>query len=203
MKDLSKLPISDTINLYIEGDNSAGDYILKKYDTLIKRACREYFYNRQDPMLGFGIDDAFQMARLKILDELKRYDIERCNFPSYIVIDSYRACSRLVRYARAQKRDYTRQAELDAPEYREEVAHIEDATVKLPEQTAIENELMGKVEARIAGLDAVCQAVYQVAMDGRERIYNSRHPLLANWGNSSTQLKLEKVRAAVKGVLED
>lgn len=76
----------------------------------------------KDLMLGFGIEDAFQMARLKILDELKRYDIGRSNFPSFKVINPYRACSRLVRYARAQKRDYTRKAELDTAEYREEVA---------------------------------------------------------------------------------
>ena len=196
---MNHLTIAEIIQLYLSGDNTAGDYIISKYDSLIKRAALDYFSNELDLPIGLGIEDAFQVSRLKVLNDLHRLNLERCPFPHYVISTTHRACSRFIRYAKAQKRDCKRQAEFDEVE----LLTLEDRTIKPPEQEAIENELMNKVEAKISTLDDVCQAVYQVAIEEKEGIYNSRHPLLRNLGNSSTQRKREKVREAVRGVLED
>ena len=182
---------------YLAGDNSAGDAMLTEYEGLIKSTILNY-WGHHDIFMGFSVEDAFQIARLKILQSLKHFDFDKCTFTYFVADSSVWACGRMLRWCPSLKRHHSQQVEYDGAL----AIFIQDNSVEQPYEMALENELFSLVEAEIATLDEVCQAVYQVAIEEKEGVYSSSHPLLENRGNSSTQAKLEKVRVVVRGVLE-
>ena len=139
-----------------------------------------------------------QFARIRILQSMKKLNLEKCAFPYFIKDTTIWACGRFIRYSRSMKRDHKKQIEYD----KILGAFIPDKSVKLTEDMTLEKELLEKVEAEVSKLDEVCQAVYQVAIEEREGVYNSKHPKLKNLGHGSMQIRLEKVRRAVRQVLE-
>ena len=182
---------------YLAGDNMAGDTILQEYEGLIKSTILKY-YGRHDIFMGFSVEDAFQIARLKILQSLKHFDFDKCKFTYFVADSSVWACGRLWRWCSSIKRNYKNQCDYDLTLY----AHIPDNSVKQPDQIALENEFWNIIEQRISTMPADCQAVYQVAIEEREGVYNSNHPLLKKLGHGSMQIRIEKVRKAVREVLE-
>ena len=180
---------------YLAGDNSAGDAMLTEYEGLIKSTILNY-WGRHDIFMGFSVDDAFQIARLKVLQSLKHFDMKRCTFTYFVADSSVWACGRLLRWCSSIKRNYKNQCEYDSAL----ATFIQDDSVKQPYEMALENELFSLVEAEIAKLDEVCQAVYFALISGHSpRGYD--HPLLKTRGGSSVQNKLNKVRCAVREVL--
>ena len=182
---------------YLAGDNSAGDAVLNEYEGLIKSTILNY-WGRHDIYMGFSVEDAFQIARLKVLQSLKHFDMKRCTFTYFVADSSVWACGRLLRWCSSIKRNYRNQCDYDLTLY----AHIPDNSVKQPDQIALENEFWNIIEQRISTMPADCQAVYQVAIEEREGVYNSNHPLLKKLGHGSMQIRIEKVRKAVREVLE-
>ena len=197
MRKLSKVEINNLIGRYTEGDNTAANTILVQYDSLIKSTALDYFNGKLDLQIGWAIEDVIQFARLRILQAMKKLNLERCAFPYFVKSTTIRACGRFIRYTKSMKRDHKKQVEYDGILG----AFIPDKSVKLPEDMTLEKELLEKVEAEVSKLDEVCQAVYQVAIEEREGIYNSSHPLLKKLGHGSMQLRLERVRKAVREVL--
>ena len=180
---------------YLAGDNSAGDAVLNEYEGLIKSTVLNY-WERHDIYMGFSVEDAFQIARLKILQSLKHFDIKRCTFTYFVADSSVWACGRMLRWCSSLKRHHSQQVEYDNAL----AIFIQDNSVRQPYEMALENELFSLVEAKIATLDAVCQAVYHASISGHSpRGYD--HPLLKTRGGSSLQNKLTKVRCAVREVL--
>ena len=198
MRQLSKDEIGELIDSYICGDNNAADTILNQYDALIKSTALDFFDGKLDLQIGWAIEDVIQFARLRILQAMKNLNLDRCPFPHFVKTTTIWACGRFIRYSKSMKRDHEKQVEYD----KILGAFIPDKSVKLPEDEAMEKELLEKVEAEVSKLDEVCQAVYQVAIEEREGVYGSRHPLLKNLGNGSMQIRLEKVRNAIRGVLD-
>ena len=198
MRQLSKDEINNLIGRYSEGDsNAAANTILVQYDSLIKSTALDYFNGKLDLQIGWAIEDVIQFARLRILQAMKKLNLDRCSFPHFVKDTTIWACGRFIRYSKSMKRDHKKQVEYD----KILGAFIPDKSVKLPEDLAIEKELIEKVEAEVSKLDEVCQAVYQVAIEEKEGIYNSSHPLLKKLGHGSTQIRVEKVRKAVREVL--
>ena len=198
MVKLSKYEINNLIWRYTEGDNTAADAILNQYDSLIKSTALDYFNGKLDLHIGWAIEDVIQFARLRILQAMKKVNLERCPFPYFVKTTTIWACGRFIRYSKSMKRDHEKQVEYNGIL----ALFIPDKSVNLPEKMAMEKELIEKVEAEVSKLDEECQAVYQVAIKEKEGIYNSSHPLLKNLGNGSMQIRLEKVRKAVREVLE-
>ena len=181
---------------YLAGDNSAGDAMLKEYEGLIKSTVLNY-WGRHDIYMGFSVEDTFQMARLKVLQSLKHFDMKRCTFTYFVADSSVWACGRMLRWCSSIKRNYKNQCEYDGAL----AIFIQDDSVKQPYEIALENELFSLVEAEIAKLDEVCQAVYYALMSGHSpRGYD--HPLLKTRGGSSVQKKVIRVRQAVRDVLK-
>ena len=180
---------------YLTGDNSAGDAMLTEYEGLIKSTILNY-WGRHDIFMGFSVEDAFQIARLKILQSLKHFDFDKCTFTYFVADSSVWACGRMLRWCSSLKRHHSKQVDYDGTL----AVYIQDNSVKQPHEIALANELFSLVEARIAKLDEVCQAVYFALMSGNSpRGYD--HPLLKTRGGSSLQNKLTKVRKAVREVL--
>ena len=180
---------------YLAGDNSAGDAILKEYEGVIKSAILNY-WGRHDIYMGFSVEDTFQIARLKVLQSLKHLDMTRCTFTYFVADSSVWACGRMLRWCSSLKRHHSQQVTYDSAL----AIFIQDDSVKPPYEMALENELFSLVEAKIATLDDVCQAVYYALISGHSpRGYD--HPLLKTRGGSSVQNKLNKVRCAVREVL--
>ena len=198
MVKLSKYEIGELIDSYLGGNNKSADMILNQYDALIKSTALEYFNGKLDLHIGWAIEDVIQFARLRILQAMKKLNLERCPFPYFVKVTTIWACNRFIRYSKSQKRDHEKQVEYD----KILGAFIPDEHIKLPEKMAMEKELIEKVEEKISELDEVCQAIYEVAIKEKEGVYNSSHPLLVNLGNGSMQIRLEKVRKVVRGVLE-
>ena len=198
MRKLSKGEINNLIWRYTDGDNSAADVILNQFDSLIKSTALEYFDGKLDLHIGWGMEDVIQFARIRILQAMKKLNLERCPFPHFVKTTTIWACGRFIRYSKSMKRDHEKQCEYNGIL----ALFIQDKSVKLPEAMAIEKELLGRLEDKISELDEECQAVYEVAIGEKEGIYNSSHPLLKNLGNGSMQIRLEKVRKAVRGVLD-
>ena len=198
MVKLSKHEIGELIDSYLDGDNKSADMILRQYDSLIKRTALDYFDGKLDLHIGWGIEDVIQLARIRTLQALRRLNLDRCSFPHFIRSMVIWACNRFIRYSKSMKRDHKKQVEYD------EILgiFIPDESVKSPEDMTMEKELLEKLEEKISELDEECQAVYEVAMREKEGVYNSQHPILVNLGNGSIQIRLEKVRDAVRGVLE-
>ena len=181
---------------YLAGDNMAGDTILREYEGLIKSTILNY-WGRHDIYMGFSVEDTFQMARLKVLQSLKHLDMTRCTFTYFVADSSVWACGRMLRWCSSLKRHHSQQVEYDGAL----ATFIQDDSVKQPYEIALENELFSLVEAKIATLDDVCQAVYFALISGHSpRGYD--HPLLKYRGGSSIANKLRKVRKAVREVLE-
>ena len=102
----------------------------------------------------------------------------------------------MLRWGSSLKRHHSQQVEYDNTL----AISIQDESVKQPYEMALENELFSLVEAKIATLDDICQAVYFALISGHSpRGYD--HPLLKTRGGSSIQNKLTKVRCAVREVL--
>ena len=120
---------------YLAGDNSAGDAVLNEYEGLIKSTILNY-WGRHDIYMGFSVEDAFQIARLKVLQSLKHFDMKRCTFTYFVADSSVWACGRLLRWCSSIKRNYRNQCDYDLTLY----AHIPDNSVKQPDQIALENE---------------------------------------------------------------
>ena len=198
MRTLSKYEINNLIGRYTEGDNNAADIILNQYDSLIKRTALDYFEGKLDLHIGWAIEDVIQFARLRILQAMKKLNLEKCPFPYFVKTTTIWACGRFIRYSKSMKRDHEKQVEYNGIL----ALFIPDKSVNLPEKMAMEKELLEKVEAEVSKLDEVCQAVYQIAIEEREGVYNSKHPKLKNLGHGSMQIRLEKVRRAVRQVLE-
>ena len=196
-KYLSDDELAVQINSYLGGDIQAGDRIIRQYDSLIKKSILNYF-KRYDLHIGWSVEDVQQQVRLKILQSLKHFRHDRCPFPYWIIQHSLQSCGRFIRYSSSLKRHHKKQCDYEI----EKAAHIPDNSVKQPDQIALENEFWNIIEERIRTLDTICQAVYEVAIEEREGVYGSKHPLLTNLGNHSIQLRLEKVRRAVRQVLE-
>lgn len=110
-----------------------------------------------------------------------------------------RACSRFIRYAKAAKRDFRRQAEYDEVE----LLTLENRTINPSEQAAIENELLGAIESEVVKLNEICQALWEVAKEDKESLFNSAQPLLVNRGNSSTLTRIMRLRVTVSKALDD
>ena len=196
MRKLSKVEINNLIWRYSEGDNTAADIILNQFDSLIKRTALDYFNGKLDLHIGWAIEDVIQFARIRILQALKHLNLDRCPFPYFIKDTTIWACGRFIRYSKSMKRDHEQQVEYNGIL----ALFIQDQSIKLPENLAIEKELIEKVEAEVSKLDEVCQAVYFALMSGHSpRGYD--HPLLKTRGGSSVQNKLKKVRCAVREVL--
>ena len=198
MRKLSKHEIGELIDSYLNGNNTAADTILNQYDALIKSTALDFFDGKLDLHIGWAIEDVIQFARLRILQAMKKLNLERCPFPYFVKDTTIWACGRFIRYSKSMKRDHEKQVEYNGIL----ALFIPDKSVKLPEKMAMEKELIEKVEAEVSKLDEECQAVYQVAIEEKEGVYSSSHPLLKNLGNGSMQIRLEKVRQVVKEVLE-
>ena len=198
MRKLSKDEINNLIGRYSDGDNNAADIILNQYDALIKSTALDFFNGKLDLYIGWAIEDVIQFARLRILQAMKKLNLDRCPFPHFVKTTTIWACGRFIRYSKSMKRDHKKQVEYD----KILGAFIPDEHVKLPEDTAMEKELLERLNEKISELDKECQAVYEVAIKEKEGIYNSSHPLLENLSNSSMQIRLEKVRKVVREVLE-
>ena len=198
MIKLSKDEIGELIDSYICGDNNAANQILNQFDSLIKRTALDFFNGKLDLQIGWAIEDVIQFARIRILQAMKKLNLDRCSFPHFVKDTTIWACGRFIRYSKSMKRDHKKQVEYD----KILGAFIPDKSVKLPEDMAMEKELLERLNDKIYELDIECQAVYQVAIEEREGVYNSKHPKLKNLSNSSIQIRLEKVRRVVKEVLE-
>ena len=199
MRKLSKVEINNLIGRYTtEGDNTAANTILVQFDSLIKRTALDYFNGKLDLQIGWAIEDVIQFARLRILQSMKKLNLEKCPFPYFVKDTTIWACGRFIRYSKSMKRDHKKQVEYD----KVLGAFIQDQSVKLPEDEAMEKELLERLNDKISELDIECQAVYEVATKEKEGVYNSSHPLLDNLSNSSIQIRLGKVRRVVKEVLE-
>ena len=167
---------------YLAGDSAAGDAVLKEYEGLIKSTVLNY-WGRHDIFMGFSVEDAFQIARLKILQSLKHFDFDRCTFPYFVADSSVWACGRMLRWCSSLKRHHSKQVEYD----NSLAIFIQDNSVKQPHEIAEANELCSLVEAEIAKLDSVCQAVYFALISGHSpRGYD--HPLLKTRGGSSSKI---------------
>ena len=199
MRKLSKVEINNLIGRYTtEGDNTAANTILVQYDSLIKSTALDYFNGKLDLQIGWAIEDVIQFARLRILQSMKKLNLEKCAFPYFVKDTTIWACGRFIRYSRSMKRDHKKQVEYD----KILGAFIPDKSVKLPEDEAMEKELLERLEEAISKLDEVCQAVYFALISGHSpRGYD--HPLLKTRGGSSLQNKLTKVRSAVREVLSN
>ena len=198
MRKLSKVEINNLIGRYTEGDTTAANTILNQYDSLIKSTALDYFNGKLDLQIGWAIEDVIQFARLRILQAMKKLNLEKCPFPHFVKTTTIWACGRFIRYSRSMKRDHEKQCEYNGIL----ALFIQDKSIKLPEDITMEKILLERLEEAISKLDEECQAVYEVALKEKEGIYNSSHPLLVNRGNSSIQIRLEKVRQVVREVLE-
>ena len=196
MVKLSKYEIRNLIDLYLDGDNKSADVILRQYDSLIKRTALDYFEGKLDLQIGWALEDVIQFSRIRILQAMKKLNLEKCPFPHFIKVTTIWACNRFIRYSTMQKRDHEKQVEFNGIL----ALFIQDKSIKLPEDITMEKELMERLEEAISKLDEVCQAVYFALMSGNSpRGYD--HPLLKTRGGSSVQNKLNKVRCAVREVL--
>ena len=201
MRKLSKSEIGELIDSYVCGDNTAADILLNQYDALIKSTALDYFNGKLDLQIGWAIEDVIQFARIRILQAMKKLNLERCAFPYFVKTTTIWACGRFIRYSKSMKRDHEKQVEYNGIL----ALFIQDKSVKPPEKMAMEKELIEKVEEKISELDEECQAVYYALMSGHSpRGYD--HPLLKTRGGSSVQNKLNqnklnKVRCAVREVL--
>ena len=195
-KHLSDDELQELITANLDGDIQAGDTIIKQYDSLIKKSILNYF-KQYDLHIGWSVEDIQQQTRLNILKSLKSFRFDKCSFPYWLVGKCHFCCNRFLRYSRQLKRNHQSQCDYDITL----AAHIPDHTIKQPDQIAVESEFWDIIEQRISTLDAVCKAIYEVAIEEREGIYNSSHPLLKNLGGGSMYLRLGKVREAVREVL--
>ena len=101
MRKLSKDEINNLIGRYSEGDNNAADMILNQYDSLIKSTALDFFNGKLDLQIGWAIEDVIQFARLRILQAMKKLNLEKCPFPYFIKDTTIWACGRFIRYSRS------------------------------------------------------------------------------------------------------
>ncbi len=197
MRRLSRLSndeIESLIAAYLSGDNRAGNIILLQYDSLIYKTVINYF-NKIDIHTGWSAYDVIQEARIQLLNNLKYIKPDRHPMVVCVKDAAIWACKHFIRYAKAQKRDWVRQAEFDEAS----LSWVVDYSVKSPDEIVIEKELMELVEARVSELDEICKAIYEVAMEG---VYYSSHPLLKHLTHFTIQKHFTLLRKAVKEVLE-
>ena len=188
--------IKELITSYLAGNLSAGEKLLKQYDDMIVYHIKKFFTSH-DLWAGWSIDDVAQMARLHILQYLNKYKMEKCPFPHYIKISTYRACKRYMRFISMEMRDVKKDEVYDLNLGRKLV----DWTVKNPADIVIERELFDCVQAAINQLDEACQQVYRGMLNGQ-----------AIYGKHDSEIKLipeliriksvRKIRQVVREVLE-
>ena len=181
-----------------DGDNSAGNDFILQFDALIRRTVLDYFYLHLDLQLGYSVDDVMQQSRIKILASLKHFDRDKSSYAHFICHTTIWTCNRMVRFTKSLMRDYRRQAELK-DDY---ILALEDTRLKTPAEIAIENELFGVVQMAVSTLPPVCQAIYEVLMDGRESAYNSTHPCLKGKSGCNISNPTKRLRNTVKRVME-
>ena len=200
MRKLSKLSneeITDLIAAYLLGDSTAGDKILIQYNNLICRTVIDYF-STIDVGIGWSTYDVIQEAKIQLLNNLKYIKPDKHPMPVCARDAAIWACKHFIRYAKAQKRDWIRQAEFDEAS----LSWVIDESVKSPETIAIDKELMELVEARVSELSEICRAIYKVAMEGNEGVYYSSHPVLKNLKQFAIRIYFDALRKEIREVLE-
>ena len=188
--------IKELITSYLEGNLSAGEKLLNQYNDMIVYHIKQFFTSH-DLWAGWSVDDVAQMARLNILQYLKKYKMEKCPFPHYVKVSTYRACKRYMRFISAEMRDVKKDEVYDCNLGQT----IIDWTVKNPADIVIERELFDCVQAAINQLDEACQQVYRGMLNGQAIYgkYNNELKRIPEWLRLAS---VRKIRQVVKEVLE-
>ena len=74
--------------LYLKGITRQRIQFSIQYDSLIKRTALDYFDGKLDLQIGWAIEDVIQFARLRILQAMKKLNLDRCSFPYFIKNDN-------------------------------------------------------------------------------------------------------------------
>ena len=188
--------IKELITAYIDGDLRAGEKLLNQYDSMIAYYIKKFFTSH-DLWVGWSVDDVAQMARLNILQYLKKYKMEKCPFPYYIKVSTYRACKRYMRFISSEMRDVKKDEVYDCNLGQTVV----DWTVKNPLDIVIERELYAFVQAEINQLDTVSQQVYHAMLNGQP-IYGKYNNELKRIPELIRLKSVRKIRQVVREVLE-
>ena len=200
MRKLSKLSneeITKLIAAYLLGDSTAGDRLIIQYNNLICRTVIDYFATI-DVAIGWSTNDIIQEAKIQLLNNLKYIKPEKHPMPVCAKDAALWACNHFIRYAKAQKRDWIRQAELDEVS----LSWIIDESVKSPDEILLDKELIELVEARVSELSEICRAIYKVAMEGNEGVYYSSHPALKKIKQFAMRQHFDLLRKEIREVLE-
>ena len=188
--------IKELIISYLGGDAQAGGTLLNQYDSMITYYIKKFFTSH-DLWAGWSIDDVAQMARLHILQYLNKYKMEKCPFPHYIKISTYRACKRYMRFISMEMRDIKKNEVYDCNLGRKLV----DWTVKNPADIVVERELFDYVQAEINQLGEVCQQVYLAMLNG-QAIYGKHDSEIKRIPEWLRLASVRKIRQVVREVLE-
>ena len=189
--------IKELITSYLDWDLSAGEKLLNRYDSMITYYIKKFFTNH-DLWAGWSIDDVAQMARLHILQYLNKYKMEKCPFPHYIKISTYRACKRYMRFISMEMRDIKKNEVYDCNLGRKLV----DWTVNDPADIVVEKELFDYVQtAEINQLGEVCQQVYLAMLNG-QAIYGKHDSEIKRIPEWLRLKSVKKIRQVVREVLE-
>ena len=188
--------IKEFITSYLNGDLRAGEKLLNQYNDMIAHYIKKFF-SSHDLWVGWSVEDIAQMARLNILQYLKKYKMEKCPFPHYIKVSTYRACKRYMRFISSEMRDVEREMVYDV----QLGQRIRDWTVKNPADIVIEKELFDFVQTAINQLDEVCQQVYLAMLNG-QAIYGKYDSEIKRIPELIRLKSVSKIRQVVREVLE-
>ena len=188
--------IKEFITSYLGGDLRAGEKLLNQYDSMITYYIKKFFTS-YDLWVGWSVEDVAQMARLNILQYLKKYKMEKCPFPHYIKVSTYRACKRYMRFVSSEMRDVEREEVYDC----NLVQTIRDWTIKNPADIVVEKELFDCVQTAINRLDEVCQQVYLAMLNG-QAIYGKYDSEIKRIPELIRLKSVRKIRQVVREVLK-
>ena len=188
--------IKEFITSYLDGNLRAGEKLLNQYDSMITYYIKKFF-SSHDLWAGWSVEDIAQMARLNILQYLKKYKMEKCPFPHYIKVSTYRVCKRYMRFISMEMRDVKKEEVYDCNLGQT----IVDWTVKDPLDIVIERELFECAQAAINQLDETCQQVYRGMLSG-QAIYGKYNNELKRIPELIRLKSVRKIRQVVRDVLE-
>ena len=188
--------IKELITCYLNGDLRAGEKLLNQYNDMITYYIKKFFTSH-DLWVGWSVEDVAQMARLNILQYLKKYKMERCPFPHYVKVSTYRACKRYMRFISMEMRDVEREMVYDV----QLGQTIRDWTIKNPADIVVERELFDFVQTAINQLDDACQQVYQVMLSG-QAIYGKYDSEIKRIPELIRMKSVRKIRQVVREVLD-
>ena len=188
--------IKELIISYLNGDLRAGEKLLNQYDDMIAYYIKNFF-SSYDLWAGWSVDDVAQTARLNILQYLNKYKMEKCPFPYYIKVSTYRVCKRYMRFIYSEMRDVKKNEVYDCNLGQT----IVDWTVKNPADIVVDQELFDYVQTAINQLDEACQQVYRGMLNGQP-IYGKNNNELNRIPEWLRLASVRKIRQAVREVLE-